>query len=813
MATKKILTDLEIGGTTEATSFIKTNGTSSQYLMADGTTSTGPSGGVDVGTGTANKVAKFSDSDTITDSTITDDGTDVSITGTFTAPEIVGSLTRESTASGRKFIVSPENGYLAQNTSSSTGYLIIETPAIVGNNYSAFNINLEIGGQYNSPMQMYISSQWLTSNFSNSRNYAYSISEELTNYPIRWGSDGTNSYIIIGESDTSWSRRTFAIKSVSTNYIYNDTDAFTTNWDISINSDISSITIIDTQSDVDLMSKTGVKRILDQTFTGSSWNTIATLDFGTTTESSGVIKVLRLGQGHFSFSFSANDYGKRTLKLEPGSAFNSSVYTGVRITDDDKIQLYVGTYANATSSIIIEGYRLNGTTLVSEVATGTETSLLEITDVDADEWGEVHAQEFKVNDKITAEDLYISTGGVGVGVDNPTEKLEVDGNAKADSFIKDGGTAAQFLKADGSVDSSTYSTTDTQLTTEEVQDIVGAMVSSNTEQSISVTYSDGDGKLNFDAGAAVYEHPGETAFTAAVDTGALTGAVVVSDIDMNISTNAFGHVTSTGMAVATRTLTLADLGFTGDVDATNDQVLPTDFVSAAGGGTFNGDIVADAFIVAGGSSNRFLKGDGSLDASTYVTGAGTSGNIAFYIGTNEISDTSKLAWDAITDTLDVEGDIDVTDDVNVTGNVDCNIIAAEGWSYIPQTFQANFVHSSGNGYMNVPFNSLSDTTTGGEQHFLVTPYQGYVYSVAFKNTATGNAMTGTNMNFRVLRNGSAIYTSGSQTFTAAARTYKGWVLGSTDATFFAGNDLRFQFRCTSGFWQDTCAVVVLKCII
>jgi len=69
------------------------------------------------------------------------------------------------------------------------------------------------------------------------------------------------------------------------------------------------------------------------------------------------------------------------------------------------------------------------------------------------------------------------------------------------------------------------------------------------------------------------------------------------------------------------------------------------------------------------------------------------------------------------------------------------------------------------------------------------------------------------MNFRVLVNGVTSHTSGSQTFTAAARTYKGWVLTSTNATFNAGDDLRFQFRCTSGVWQDTCAVVVLKCII
>ena len=65
----------------EADQFIKTSGTSSQYLMADGSTSTGPSGGVDVGTGTANKIPKFSDSDTITDGIMTDDGTSVLVDG------------------------------------------------------------------------------------------------------------------------------------------------------------------------------------------------------------------------------------------------------------------------------------------------------------------------------------------------------------------------------------------------------------------------------------------------------------------------------------------------------------------------------------------------------------------------------------------------------------------------------------------------------------------------------------------------------------------------------------------------------------
>lgn len=54
--------------------------------------------------------------------------------------------------------------------------------------------------------------------------------------------------------------------------------------------------------------------------------------------------------------------------------------------------------------------------------------------------------------------LYIPTGNIGVGSLTPGQKLDVNGTVRATALIKLGGTSSQFLKADGSVDSTSYGT-------------------------------------------------------------------------------------------------------------------------------------------------------------------------------------------------------------------------------------------------------------------------------------------------------------------------------------------------------------------
>ena len=87
-----------------------------------------------------------------------------------------------------------------------------------------------------------------------------------------------------------------------------------------------------------------------------------------------------------------------------------------------------------------------------------------------------------------------------------------------------------------------------------------------------------------------YTHPTFNGDDFSVDTGALTGATVVSDIDINVTTDGNGHVTDANGAVSTRTLTLGDLGYTGATNATANtgtvtSITVTPTAGLDGGGT------------------------------------------------------------------------------------------------------------------------------------------------------------------------------------------------------------------------------------
>ena len=111
----------------------------------------------------------------------------------------------------------------------------------------------------------------------------------------------------------------------------------------------------------------------------------------------------------------------------------------------------------------------------------------------------------------------------------------------------------------------------------------GIELFSNTDQSVAAnsvsttagrTYgiqlnSANQGVINVPWTDTVYSHPTHDGDDIAIDTGPLTGATVISDLDFNVTTNGLGHVTDANGTIATRDLTLADLGYTGATNANN----------------------------------------------------------------------------------------------------------------------------------------------------------------------------------------------------------------------------------------------------
>ena len=112
----------------------------------------------------------------------------------------------------------------------------------------------------------------------------------------------------------------------------------------------------------------------------------------------------------------------------------------------------------------------------------------------------------------------------------------------------------------------------------------------------------------------VYSHPTYTARTESADTGPLTGATVISDLDFNISSDSTGHITACDITtVATRDLTPGDIGA-----ATDSHTHSFDSLTSKTGGT--GDYATSGDLVAG-------SGSGSI-ALTVNDGYGNA-NLAF----------------------------------------------------------------------------------------------------------------------------------------------------------------------------------------
>ena len=152
----------------------------------------------------------------------------------------------------------------------------------------------------------------------------------------------------------------------------------------------------------------------------------------------------------------------------------------------------------------------------------------------------------------------------------------------------------------GSLSKSGGTITYTGISTEEIQDVVGAMVSTNTESGIAVTYDDTNGKLNFDVSDPTITLTGAVTGSATMtNLGNVTIATTATaDPTLTINGDASGSATFTNLGNATLTLTIADdshnhtIANIDGLQATLDTFIQTD---ANGDLTINGTVTATNF--------------------------------------------------------------------------------------------------------------------------------------------------------------------------------------------------------------------------
>jgi hypothetical protein len=174
-------------------------------------------------------------------------------------------------------------------------------------------------------------------------------------------------------------------------------------------------------------------------------------------------------------------------------------------------------------------------------------------------------------------------------------------------------------------------TTTVSLDTEYVQDLVGAMVSSNTESGISVTYDDTNGKLDFDVNDPLITISGDVDGSATMtNLGNTTINVTLDTVNSNVgqfgSTTAIPIVTvnAKGLVTAVSTASITtSLGIAADT-GTDTIALASDTLTIAGGEGIDTSINAstNTLTIAAEDASTSNKGVASFETADFNVTSG-----------------------------------------------------------------------------------------------------------------------------------------------------------------------------------------------
>ena len=286
---------------------------------------------------------------------------------------------------------------------------------------------------------------------------------------------------------------------------------------------------------------------------------------------------------------------------------------------------------NSTGQMTVLG-TLEGidTSSSNNIETGVTLSVNDVLYISATEAGNV------TNTPPTGESNLIQNLGRVVRVSpdtNMTFSVQGAGRTNATPNLNSG----KIFYGNGS-NQSTPTTLDTSIvpentnlyhTTERVQDVVGGMVTGNTETGITVTYQDADGTLDFEVGTLNQDTTGNAATATALETardfsitGDITAAAVSFDGTGNVALSA---------DIDANTVGITELNVT---DGTNGQALTTD---GAGNLSF-----ADAGGYGDSDVESYLDGGTSTPTFADLNVSNTSGNAVIDVIANNTTGLSRL---------------------------------------------------------------------------------------------------------------------------------------------------------------------------
>ena len=332
-----------------------------------------------------------------------------------------------------------------------------------------------------------------------------------------------------------------------------------------------------------------------------------------------------------------------------GAMVSGNTETNISVSYDstnNNLDFEIDTYPAAS---------ISGTTLASNVVTSSLTSVGTL-------------GSLNVTNAVTAGRLDISGGA------------DIDGTLEADAITVDGKGLNEFIA-----------------------DTVGAMVSSNTENNISVTYQDSDNTLDFDIGTLNQNTTGNANTATALQTARTIGGVSFNGTaNINLpGVNQQGDQNTTGSAATLTTARMiGGVSFDGSaninlpgVNAVGSQntsgtaaglsgtpnitvgVVTAGSLDISGGADIDGTLEADAYTVNGTALNVFIQDtvgamvSNNTETNIAVTYDSTNNNLDFVIGTLNQDTTGNAATATALETTRQLGgvDFDGTQNINLPG--------------------------------------------------------------------------------------------------------------------------------------------------